>query len=85
VWLALFAIEWLYARGLRVPDDVSVIGFDGVPKGGDVIAGVATVQQPFQEMAARAVSAILEGAELIDWAVLPLKLVVRGSTGPAPG
>lgn len=81
---ALFAVEWLKANGLRVPEDVSVVGFDGVPDGAETIPGLTTVQQPFEEIAARAVTSILNGEEIKGWPVLPLPLVVRGSTGPAP-
>ncbi|MHA6297455.1 LacI family DNA-binding transcriptional regulator [Devosia sp. CAU 1758] len=82
---ALFAMGWLASRGRRVPEEVSVIGFDGVPEAGDAVPGLTSVQQPFDEIAERAVSSILEG-ELIDSArQLPLPLVVRGSTGPVAG
>jgi DNA-binding LacI/PurR family transcriptional regulator len=80
---ALFAIEWLKASGRSVPEDVSVIGFDGVPEGADTLPGLTTVQQPYQELAARAVAAILGGEEITARTVLPLPLVVRESTGPA--
>lgn len=82
--VALFAIDWLQANGRRVPEDVSVVGFDGIPEGAETTPGLTTVQQPFQEIAERAVSSILSGEEIKDWPILPLPLVVRGSTGPAP-
>ncbi|RYG96118.1 MAG: LacI family transcriptional regulator, partial [Alphaproteobacteria bacterium] len=79
---ALYAIDWLEASGRSVPGDVSVVGFDGIPEGEETIPGLTTVQQPYQEIAARAVSSILDGDEIEGWPVLPLPLVVRGSTGP---
>lgn len=82
--VALFAIEWLKGNGRRVPEDVSVVGFDGIPEGADTLPALTTVQQPFQELAARAVASILGGEEITTRTVLPLPLVVRGSTGPAP-
>lgn len=77
---ALFAIGWLAAHGRRVPDEVSVVGFDGVPEAG--YADLTTVQQPYEELAARAVASILDGEPITDWPILPLPLIVRGSTGP---
>lgn len=82
--VALFAIEWLKDNGRRVPEDVSVVGFDGVPEGADALPALTTVQQPFQELAALAVASILGGKEITMRTVLPLPLVVRDSTGPAP-
>ena len=81
---ALFAMGWLAQRGIRVPEDVSVVGFDGIPEGAESTPTLTTVQQPFAEVAERAVSSILDGAVIDGWPVLPLPLVVRDSTGPAP-
>lgn len=77
---ALFAIDWLATRGLSVPGDVSIVGFDGIPEGADALPGLTTVQQPFDEIAQRAVDSILEGEPIVGWPVLDLPLVVRGST-----
>jgi DNA-binding LacI/PurR family transcriptional regulator len=82
--VALFAMGWLASRGLRVPQDVSVIGFDGVPEAADAVPALTTVQQPFETMAELAVAAILDGEPIDPEAVLPLPLTLRDSTGPAP-
>jgi DNA-binding LacI/PurR family transcriptional regulator len=82
---ALAAMAWLTSRGLTVPGDVSVVGFDGVPEGAESFPGLTTVQQPFEELANRAVASILDGEAIGDWPILPLPLVVRASTGPAKG
>ncbi|MBP1805496.1 substrate-binding domain-containing protein [Rubellimicrobium aerolatum] len=82
--VALEALGWLRARGLRVPGDVSVAGFDGVPEGAESRPPLTTVEQPFARIAERAVAAILDGPLPVGREVLPLTLVVRGSTGPAP-
>ncbi|WP_218014129.1 substrate-binding domain-containing protein [Rubellimicrobium roseum] len=78
------ALAGLAARGLRVPQDVSVIGFDGVLEAARSPLPLTTMEQPFREIAERAVTAILEGALPNGRELLPLKLVVRGSTEPAP-
>lgn len=73
-------------RGLRVPDDVSVVGFDDVPMAQWMTPPLTTVRQPIAKMAALAVRSLLghqDGTEMTEGRVeLSTKLVVRGSTGP---
>ncbi|MFS8115577.1 LacI family DNA-binding transcriptional regulator [Rhizobium jaguaris] len=78
--IALLAINWLRTRGLSVPEDISVIGFDGVPEGGMVEPGLTTMAQPFAEIAQRAVRAVLDDAMPAEREVIDVTLVVRGST-----
>ena len=80
--VALKAMAWLVAQGLRVPDAVSIVGFDGVPEAEVSNPPLTTVEQPFREIAERSVAAILDDALPQGREVLPLRLVVRGSTGP---
>jgi DNA-binding LacI/PurR family transcriptional regulator len=82
--LALAALDWLAGQGLRVPQDVSVVGFDGVPETESAIPPLTTVEQPYRRIAERAVAAILDDVMPDGREVLPLSLVVRHSTGPAP-
>ncbi|OED00023.1 LacI family DNA-binding transcriptional regulator [Rhizobium sp. YK2] len=84
--IALLAINWLRARGLSVPQDVSVIGFDGVPEGSMVEPGLTTMAQPFAEIAERAVQAVLHDALPAEREMIGVTLIVRGSTAaPRPG
>ncbi|MEV5438788.1 substrate-binding domain-containing protein [Streptomyces sp. NPDC052682] len=53
--MALGVYEALAERGLRVPDDVSVVGFDDLPESRWVSPALTTVRQPLSEMAATAV------------------------------
>lgn len=72
-------------RGLRVPDDLSVVGFDGVATPW-LDVELTTVVQPLAEkgrLTAQAVLDRLDGAAPAD-VVLPVRLRVGGSTGPAP-
>lgn len=82
--VALAAMGWLAARGLRVPEDVSVVGFDGIPEAAAATPALTTVEQPYRRIAERAVAAILDDRMPTGREVLPLTLVARGSTGPAP-
>lgn len=78
--IAILAMAWLAGRGLNVPDDISIVGFDGVPEGGLFKPGLTTMAQPFEELAIRAVSAILDDTMPMEQDILDVKLAVRGST-----
>lgn len=82
--IALDALDWLRRRGVTVPEDVSVAGFDGVPEAALSNPPLTTVEQPIAEIGRRAVKAILEGVSPGHRETLDLKLVARGSTAP-PG
>ncbi|MDC9822530.1 LacI family DNA-binding transcriptional regulator [Devosia sp. ZB163] len=81
--VAMFAIEELAARGLRVPEDISIVGFDGVPEAATCIPPLTTVAQPIAEIGRRAVKAILEGDGSVHRETLPVELIVRESTRAA--
>jgi DNA-binding LacI/PurR family transcriptional regulator len=83
--VALKAIAWLAAKGVQVPDNVSVVGFDGAPEGEVAKPPLTTVAQPYRAIAERAVAAILDDNMPTGGEVLPVNLVLRASTGPAPG
>ena len=82
--VALKAMGWLAAQGVRVPEDVSVVGFDGTPEAETSRPPLTTVAQPYRLLAERAVAAILDDQVPVGGEVLPVSLVVRGSTGPVP-
>jgi DNA-binding LacI/PurR family transcriptional regulator len=82
--VALIALEWLAARGISVPGEVSVIGFDGVPEGETSEPSLTTIAQPMAEMGRRAVENILAFDGTIRRETLDVELLVRGSTA-APG
>lgn len=82
--IALHALDWLGARGIAVPDDVSIIGFDGVPEGAISDPPLTTIEQPMAEMGRRAVDTILNFDGTVRRTTLDVKLVVRGSTGKKP-
>jgi DNA-binding LacI/PurR family transcriptional regulator len=80
--IAMWAVDWLFRQGLKVPDDVSVIGFDGVPESAVSTPKLTTIEQPIEEIARRAVEAALGGVQVEGRQVLQARLVVRESTGP---
>ena len=80
--LALGALEAASEAGLRVPDEMSVIGFDDIPGAARSRPALTTVRQPLLEkgeVAGRLLSDGPDGREVI----LPVELVVRGSTARA--
>jgi DNA-binding LacI/PurR family transcriptional regulator len=79
--LALGVIDALRARGLDVPGDVSVTGFDDVPAA--AVAGLTTIHQPLLDKGREAGRLLMEHGTERE-VLLPVELVVRGSTGPAP-
>ena len=86
--MAIGAMRALSSHGLRVPDDVSVIGFDDIRFARYTSPPLTTVAQPKNALGREAMSMLIE--LLDDPAVPPRKrvlaadLVVRGSTGPRP-
>lgn len=84
---ALGALRALEEAGLRVPDDVAVVGFDGIALSG--YAGLTTLQQPMYEMGRAAVEKLLGRMAAPDRPVshtlFSTHLVVRRSSqAPAP-
>jgi LacI family transcriptional regulator len=71
-------------RGLRIPDDISIVGFDDIPQSVSVYPQLTTVRQPLAEMGARATQMLLELIENSDRPAqrieLPTELIVRAST-----
>lgn len=80
--IALIAMDWLRARGLSVPGEVSIVGFDGVPESATSVPPLTTVQQPIAEIGRRAVKAVLAHGAGTRREKLEVALVVRGSTAP---
>jgi LacI family transcriptional regulator len=86
---AIGAIRALQEEGLRVPQDVSVIGFDDIPGAAFHFPSLTTVRQPLIRMGEVAAETLLDRIEgkkdyPSEIAIEP-ELVVRESTGRAPG
>jgi len=86
---AMTFLRMVMDRGINVPQDVSVIGFDGIEEGARFWPGVTTVAQPMHAIgsaAARIVLQMIEGTEtqIPEYVEFDTELIVRESTGPAP-
>jgi LacI family transcriptional regulator len=83
--MAVGALALLRARGVRVPEEVSVIGFDDMPIAADVTPALTTVRLPLVELGVRAMTLALDPATEGDRVeTLPAELVRRDTTAPAP-
>ncbi len=73
-------------RGIKVPDDLSVVGFDDIEPSWYVTPPLTTVRQPRFELGKRAAQMLLDllaDKQVCD-EVLPCQLIVRDSTAPPP-
>jgi LacI family transcriptional regulator len=85
---AVRVVQELGAAGVRVPEDVSVIGFDGFDIGTLTTPQLTTIAQDVEAKARLSADRLLDAIEGV-WeeradAPLPVHLVERGSTGPVP-
>lgn len=86
---AVGVVHALHARGLRVPDDISVIAYDDLPLAEFLVPPLDTVAMPLIELGGTAVDALVDqigGAPSRDVVIpTPPRLVLRGSSAePAP-
>jgi len=82
-FMAIQVMKILIRRGYRIPDDISVVGFDDT-LANLTIPALTTVSQPFYEMGAKAAEILIERLKNpnmpIQHVKLPTKLVIREST-----
>ena len=81
--MALGLIHALVDTGRRVPDDVSVVGFDDIPESAHSLPPLTTVHQDFEEVGRRAVAVLvhrLDGGEAPPRELIEPSLTVRAST-----
>ena len=85
--VAFGLISGLQAGGLRVPEDISVVGFDDIEMSAYYVPALTTIRQDRQRLGSSAAKALLDrfsrpaGLPIPDVAI-PVELVVRASTAP---
>ena len=83
--MAIGALQVLRRSGLRVPEDISLAGFDDIAFAAYTEPPLTTIAQPAEAFGQRAVAMLLEvlngGTPAAREVVLPFELKVRGSTG----
>ncbi|MGM1029766.1 MAG: LacI family DNA-binding transcriptional regulator [Actinomycetota bacterium] len=85
---ALPVLEVAAEFGIRVPEELSVIGYDDIPEAATAQPPLTTIAQPLHEMGAAALTMVLDllhDRETERHLRLPTRLVERSTTGPAPG
>jgi hypothetical protein len=81
---ALPALQVLFERKIRVPEDIAVVGFNNIPQCQYSIPPLTSGAMPFYEQGARAVEvihALLQGKDVPEQIDIPARLVVRQSCG----
>jgi DNA-binding LacI/PurR family transcriptional regulator len=90
--MALGLLRALHEAGRRVPEDVSVAGYDDIPEAAHLLPPLTTVRTDFGEIGRRALRLLLDLLDRADGgtgrgprteSVVPVRLVVRRSTGAA--
>jgi LacI family transcriptional regulator len=89
-FIAFGALKALHELGLRVPEDIAVVGFDDLPSALVTIPFLTVAAQPAYEMGSRAIEILLkklvEGpSDQYQEVVLPAEIVIRQSSGGQRG
>ncbi len=80
--MALGVLTYAHQIGLRVPEDLSIVGFDDTPASLTSWPPLTTVRQPLTDMGAAVVEALVDNPT--GPPAFLFSLVARGSSGPAP-
>lgn len=87
--VAIGTMHALMAQGVRVPEDLSIVGFDGLEEAAYAAVPLTTVMQPMAEVSERAIELLIDRIHEADplrqprRVVVSPQLVVRSSSGPA--
>ena len=81
---AIGACRAVIDSGLRIPEDISVVGYDGIDTGNYYIPRITTIRQPATEMAEATITLLfdmIDGKSGPRSILMPAELVIRESTG----
>ena len=85
--MALGAIQWVQEHGLKVPQDISIVGFDDISDAVRATPKLTTVRQSSRQIGYDAVKLLfqlIKGEKPPIRMVIGVELMVRDSSGPAP-
>ncbi|WP_043534061.1 LacI family DNA-binding transcriptional regulator [Actinomyces polynesiensis] len=80
-FIAVGAMLAIRELGLRIPEDIALVSFDGTAESAYTWPALTTVRQPFAEMAQEALERLSEPEVEVSHTVFPMDLVVRASCG----
>jgi LacI family transcriptional regulator len=84
--MAMGAMDAVRHHGMRIPDDISIMGFDNIPQSSMVFPPLTTIQQPLEQMGRVATQMLLDMINQSDWVGqridLPTELIQRASCAP---
>ena len=86
--MALGVIHGLAENGIRVPQDISVVGFDDLPMSRHFLPPLTTIRQDFHALGRKAMEVLqasIEGRQIPQRTKIPAELVVRESSAPPRG
>jgi DNA-binding LacI/PurR family transcriptional regulator len=90
--MALGLLRAMHEAGRRIPDELSVVGFDDIPESPYFTPPLTTVRQDFGEVGSRSLRVLVRAVESVragerppEGSLVPPELVVRASTTVAPG
>lgn len=80
-FIAVGAVLAIHERGLRIPEDIAIVSFDGTAESAYSWPALTTMRQPFADMARTAIETLAAPAEESSHTVFPMELIVRSSCG----
>ena len=81
--MAVGAIHAAHQLGLRVPEDISIVGFNDIPIASDTSPQLTTIRLPLREWGEKSLEAALDGDTEQKTVILDVELIHRASSGPA--
>ncbi len=82
--MAMAAMDAVREKGLRIPEDISIIGFDDIPQASHVRPALTTIRQPLEQMGRIATQMLLEILQKPECSPkrieLPTEIIIRDST-----
>lgn len=83
--MAIGVMQYMKEKGIKVPDDVSIIGFDDVVSEDSIEPSLSTIRVPKMELGIEAMKLMIDlmknGVQKTKKTIVPVQLVVRKSTG----